>query len=257
MKNGASVQQCTTTSTEYVIQKPCAGSNVMVSISKDEPTAFNFGLEDVKAMKLLAGGAMMITFDDGATLTINNFEQAKASFPFTDVAMSDGTVMNLQKVATGLAGTLPQDTVADLTILKPQGGLNATQFNLQPGKTYTLGFAMKDVSGVEQQGSDLLVTFTDGTSLTLHNYAEVGASALPPQMTLADGSVVPVSQLINVLNVAAAQQVKTVEPSDGEEIQAPKQAAFKKAPAQQIASAEELAKSEPAAGAAGGPAGGG
>ncbi len=257
MKNGASVQQCTTTSTEYVIQKPCAGSNVMVSISKDEPTAFNFGLEDVKAMKLLAGGAMMITFDDGATLTINNFEQAKASFPFTDVAMSDGTVMNLQKVATGLAGTLPQDTVADLTILKPQGGLNATQFNLQPGKTYTLGFAMKDVSGVEQQGSDLLVTFTDGTSLTLHNYAEVGASALPPQMTLADGSVVPVSQLINVLNVAAAQQVKTVEPAAGEEIQAPKQAAFKKAPAQQIASAEELAEIEPAAGAAGGPAGGG
>ncbi len=263
MKNGASVQQCTSTSTEYVVQKPCSGSNVMVSISKDEPTAFNFGLDDIRAMKLLTGGAMMITFTDGATLTINNFEQAKASFPFTEVSMADGTVMNLQKVAQGLAGTLPQDTVADLTILKPQGGLNASEFNLQPGKTYSLGFNMKDVSGVEQKGSDLLVTFTDGTSLTLHNFSEVSANALPPQMTLADGSVIPVAQLINVLNVASAQQMKAVEPAAGEEAAAEhKQTAVKKAPAvaeqpaEQVASAEQLAEIEPAAGTAGAAGGG-
>ena len=215
MKNGASVQQCDTNTTSYVIQKPCMGSNVMVELSKDEPTAFNFGVEDIRAMKLLGDGGMLLTFNDGSTLTITNFAQAKDHFPFTDIALSDGTVMNLQKVAMGLADTLPQDTVADLTILKPQGTLAQTEFTLQQGKTYTLGFDMKEVAAVDQHGSDLVVAFKDGTQLTLHDYAEVNGSPLPPQMTLADGSVVPAAQLINVLNVAAAEQIKTVEPAAG------------------------------------------
>ncbi|MCB9986738.1 MAG: cadherin-like domain-containing protein [Rhodospirillales bacterium] len=252
MKNGASVQQCDTNTTSYVIQKPCMGSNVMVELSKDEPTAFNFGVEDIRAMKLLGDGGMLLTFNDGSTLTITNFAQAKDHFPFTDIALSDGTVMNLQKVAMGLADTLPQDTVADLTILKPQGTLAQTEFTLQQGKTYTLGFDMKEVAAVDQHGSDLVVAFKDGTQLTLHDYAEVNGSPLPPQMTLADGSVVPAAQLINVLNVAAAEQIKTVEPAAGEESHAAKHVAVEKPVqvAQADVSAEKLAQIEPAAGTA-------
>ena len=235
------------------------GSNVMVELSKEEPTAFNFAVEDIRAMKLLADGGMLISFTDGSSLTITNFQEAKASFPFTDISMNDGTVMNLQKVATGLASTLPNDTVADLTIMKPQGGIGATDlaFVLQEGKTYTLGFELADVASVEQKGGDLLVTFKDGSHLTLQNYEVVGAGVLPPQMTLADGSVIPAAQLINVLNVAAAEQVKLVEPAAGETgeqaavvIQKQPQVAAKEIPV------EQLAELEPAAGGAAGPIGG-
>jgi len=269
MTNGVAAQ-CQANTTEYVIQKPCGGSNVMVQISKDEPTAFNFGVEDVRAMKLLADGALLITFTDSSTLTVTNFEEARQNFKFNDVAMSDGTTVNFDKLAQGLASTLPNDSVADLTILKPQGGVGATDlaFSLQQGKTYQLGFDMKDVTAAEQKGTDLVVTFKDGSRLTLKNYDAAQLSALPPQMTLADGSTVPVSQLINVLNVAAADQIKAVEPASGETKSEPtadttttsakaaaKAAAAQVAPveAKEVASAEQLAQIEPAAGEAAGP----
>ncbi|NBX67212.1 MAG: type I secretion C-terminal target domain-containing protein [Proteobacteria bacterium] len=262
MSNGfsaASAQQCQANSTEYVIQKPCAGSNIMVQISKDEPTAFNFGVEDVRAMKLLADGALLITFTDGSTLTVSNFKEARENFKFEEITMSDGTVVNFDKLAQGLAGTVANDSVADLTILKPQGGIGATDlvFSLQEGKTYTLGFDMKEVAGVESRDGDLIVTFKDGSKLTLDNYDAVQAGVLPPQMTLADGSVVPVSQLINVLNVAAAEQVKAVEPAAGETAEAPKAPKVKQPEvAMKEQSAEDLAQIEPAAGQAAGPIGG-
>ncbi|MBU6234705.1 MAG: type I secretion C-terminal target domain-containing protein [Alphaproteobacteria bacterium] len=263
MSNGltsASAQQCVANTTEYVIQKPCMGSNVMVQLSKDEPTAFNFGVEDIRAMKLLADGALFLTFTDGSTLTVSNFKEARDNFKFDEVTMSDGTVVNLDKLAQGLASTLPNDSVADLTILKPQGGVDATDlsFNLQQGKTYTLGFDLKDIAGVEQKDGNLVVTFKDGSHLTLENYDAVQVGALPPQMTLADGSVVPVSQLINVLNVAAAEQVKSVEPAAGDtDAQATKHVEAKKVEvAAKEIPAEKLAEIEPAAGQAAGPIGG-
>ena len=249
MKNAGSVQECQSTSTEYVIQKPCMGSNVMVDISKDEPTAFNFGVEDIRAMKLLSDGGMLISFDDGSTLTISNFQAARDSFPFTDVAMSDGTTMNLQKVSQGLAGTLANDSAADLTIMKPQGGIDAV-FNLQEDKTYTLGFDLKDVKGVEEQNGDLIVTFNDDSHLKLANFEAVEEGVLPPQMTLADGSVIPAAHLLNVINVAAAQQVKEVEPAAGDTT--PGQNAEEKVVVvKKEIPAEALAQIEPAAGGAG------
>lgn len=220
MTNGAftSGAQCNASTTEYVVQKPCAGSNLMVDLSKDEPTAFNFALEDVRGMQLLADGGLLIKFVDGSTLTVTNFQEARETFAFNDIQMNDGTVVNLQKLAEGLKDTLPHDTVADLTILKPQGGLGITEllFSLQEGKTYVLGFGMDEVASVEAKGNNLLITFNDGSTLTLQNYGAVTDGVLPPQMTLADGSVIPAAHLINVLNVAAAKNIQDVEPAAGE-----------------------------------------
>ena len=249
--NASAPQECTTTASEFVIQKPCAGSNILVDLAKTEPTSFNFAVEDVRTMKLLADGGLLISFNDGSTLTISNFQEARSSFPFNEIKMSDGTVVNLNKMAEGLAYTLPNDSVADLTILKPAGADAATVFTLSEGKTYTLGFDMKDVAGVEAKGDDLLVTFKDGSVLTLENYELANNGVLPPQMTLADGSVIPASQLINVLNVAVADQVKDVQPAAGET----SADAAVQTKAAQVAQAQinpnELAAIEPAAGTPG------
>ncbi|HEY8963807.1 MAG TPA: hypothetical protein VIN59_05010, partial [Alphaproteobacteria bacterium] len=244
-----------TAQSEYVIQKPMAGTNLITELAKDTPTSFNFAVEDIRAMKLLSDGGLLISFTDGSTLTVSNFQAARENFPFNDIKMSDGTVANLNKMAQGLASTLPQDTVADLTILKPQGGLGKTElsFALQEGKTYTLGFDMKDVAGVEAKGDDLIVTFKDGSVLTLENYETTGDGVLPPQMTLADGSVIPASQLINVLNVAVADQVKDIQPAAGDASAdaTAKAAAAEAAQKQAQVNPNELAAIEPAAGTPG------
>ncbi len=104
-----SVQECTATSTTFHVEKPCNGSNASVALSTNEPTYFDFGLQDIAGMQIIEGGMLLITFVTGETLTVENYTEAMASSKFQNIELSDGEVINLSKLAEGLSS--PSDTM--------------------------------------------------------------------------------------------------------------------------------------------------
>ena len=279
MKNGATnTNGATSTATQEqkatmknVVELPASGADAVINLSLTEPTVFNFDLSDVRGMTLQPNGALQITMNDGSTLTVTNFEAARNSGAFNEISLADGSVMNLNKVYEGLSG---ETVVAEtMTILKPVGAIGETalNFNVQEGKTYALGFDPKQIQNIEEKGKDLLITFKDGTTLRLVNFETAADSDLPPQMTLADGTVIKATDLVQTLTVAVLGKpqedvingknegaTKMARGSDNSastlnkvETAAGETTATKNTQTAQL-SADQLAQIEPAAGTAGG-----
>jgi T1SS-143 domain-containing protein len=207
---------CSSNATEYRIEMPCAGSNASVSLSTQEPTYLDFGLSDITGMELV-GGMLIITFADQQTLTIENFESAMAESSFQNVRLSDGEVINIQQLAQGLdtddsvqfasldaeASALNEMSPAagdelEVVITKPTGesGSNAESFSIQGNRVYDANFAQSDIQSTElNNDGQLVITFNDGTTTIIENYSSF-ENAAAPQMTLSDGVVIAVDELL-------------------------------------------------------------
>ena len=209
-------QACAANTTEYRVEMPCAGSNVTASLSTQEPTTFNFGVADITGMNIV-DGMLVITFVDQQTLTIENFAEAMSSSAYQNITLSDGEVINLEKLAQGVSDSSVQvaslngDTdmaklndVApaagddfEVVITKPTAEMGEITVNLQNGRQYNADFTRDDVKSAEtnEQGQ-MVITFNDGTVMVVENYASFADAANAPQMTLADGTVVNVEELL-------------------------------------------------------------
>jgi T1SS-143 domain-containing protein len=113
-------QECKANATEYHVEMPCAGSNAAVSLSTQEPTVFNFGLNDIAGMQIIEGGMLLITFQDGQTLTIENFGDALANSEFQNIELSDGEVINLASLEQGLGGIDSTQNMIDVASVESE-----------------------------------------------------------------------------------------------------------------------------------------
>ncbi|GEM_PF-779490 len=217
MSNAAftsNAQECSSTVTGYSIQMPCEGAHQGANIPSDTPTEFAFGVADLNSMTLIEGGALLLTFINGSTLTLENFAEAKNNPANPTITFSDGTVMNMQT----LFGALEQDMnnakpVADIlnvVITKPVGAIGETalEFTREDNTNYTLGFGKDDIAKTERDGDTLTITFKDGTTLVLRDFGVDGENPAP--MTLADGTVIPADDLITALNTSVIEQIQEV-----------------------------------------------
>jgi T1SS-143 domain-containing protein len=219
-------QQCDANTSEYRIAKPCEGSNVTASLAADQITTFNFGLDDISSMKIVEG-MLVIAFAEGQTLTIENFETAIGASPYQDIKLSDGEVINLSKLLAGLTnGDDVAVQVASLNeeiealnelapaagdefttmVTKPVGeiGLTDLAFSLVEGENYNTNFAQSDIkSSVLNEQGQLVITFVDGTTTTVENYASFENAANAPEMTLADGTVISISDILTTFGATA------------------------------------------------------
>ncbi len=222
----------------------------------------NFTTADIKGMTLTSTGGLIINKTDGSTVTVENFQEM--SKQGEKLTLSDGQTIDTQKLfetlsATGLlaatantfaapdavvTANAAESSNADNAIIigLPQAG-QTTQVTLQPGQTYVLGF-LPESGKTSIEGGNLVITFADGSKVVIVGYEAAIAGENPPVMTLASGVVIDgIALLDNARMGEEGTEQAQVEPANGEEI----------AMAQ---AAEELAAVEPAAGEAGGAAGG-
>ena len=196
-------QDCGTSQSGQTAQMPCAGSNAVISLAEGNITSFDFSMTDIKGMILSSEGALVITFNDGQTLTVSDFAEAAQSGNYPNIQMADGDAVAVTSLYESLGGLpMSQQTEQNTATLitKPVGAIDATAlaFSLKEGETYQADFAQSDIasSKIDDQGN-MVILFNDGTQITLQNYAQFEGGALSvPSMTLADGSVIPVTDLL-------------------------------------------------------------
>ena len=245
---GSNEIQNDTDNVAVTVQRPEVQGASEVLVTPGQETQLNFDLSEVAAMTMNPDGALVIKFDDGATLTLSNFSDLARQGAQTNVKFSDGTDLDFAGLYASLTGQPLGQTEGVIAVLKPVGTIGETElvFDLAAGNEYIIDFNVEEIAGVANENGNLIITFVDGTRTVLENFDAASASDLPPAMTLADGSVVEVANLLTALGGIGAtemadsgEDLQTVEPAAGTESAA--QPASQPAP-------QELAALEPAAG---------
>jgi len=199
-------QQCDVTTNSFHVEKPCNGSSTTIALSNEAPTQFEFGLEDIAGFQMLDGGELVISFVDGdETLMIENYAAMMQDGQFQEVALSDGETINLAKLAEGLSSSVQvADASADLANVEPAAGdelatviTKDNEYTLNTGETYQTDFSQADVADAQvNDNGDLVITFADDAQTTITNFKEIESADDIPTMTLADGTVIPVTDLL-------------------------------------------------------------
>ena len=247
----------------FSINKPTEGGQASTTIVEGQDTTLNFDLSDVAAMSMDNAGGLVIKFDDGSTLTLNNFAEMAQRGVSSDVRFSDGSDLDFVGLHASLTSSQGDEdgegegSSSVVAIVKPVGAIGETglSFDLAQGGEFVLDFNKEEVTATEIVDGDLVITFADGTTVTLENYETAGSGALPPAMTLADGTVIGLEDLVVALGdtggqiVEGAEELGGIEPAAGSQPQS--QPAAPAQPRQVQSTPQDLAAIEPAAGEAG------
>ena len=251
-----------------VVGKPAAGENSTIMIDGGQAVSFNFTLDDVSSMATGDNGALLITFNDGSVLVVENFADIAGQSDMAMISFADGRSLNVQKLSEALSVEneigRSTDTVAEngvIKIVQPTGAIGATQLTIDmvAGETYELAFEADQVASMMLQAGDLVIRFKDGSEVILNDFETVSNGDVPAAVTLADGNVIEASELILVLSdLAGLEEITETQVSSdevsGEEAFATIEPAAGEPQVQQVAEVEiapeELAAIEPAAGPA-------
>lgn len=206
---------------------------------------------EIKNMSLNGNGGLVITKLDGSAVTIENFRDLAAQGKV--LTTTDGQTLDTAKLYSAMEASAASAPSA----INPTGPLGATAlvFGLPaPGeaRTYTLQAGQKYVLAFDPKGQDvslengnLVISFDDGSKITIVGYEAAVESGNAPSMTLASGQVVDGIDLLNFARMASA----------GDEADKQAQAEQAQAELALAQAAQELASIEPAAGEAGAAAG--
>ena len=142
---------------------------------------------------------------------------------------------NHQKFSTALKQQ-PESQKTVTIIAKPTENTKA-EIALTEGEKYICDFDPNNTELTEIIDGKMILTFADGSQIIISNYVEIMTGQLPPELTLADGTVIDSEELLTeVIDIENLEDEEVVE--DGEEDLA--------------ALAEQLANVQPAAGESGG-----
>lgn len=266
-----------------VLAQPEGGTSVNYEIPTDETAQLTFGPEQISGLKLNEFGGLEITFLDGSTVNLTNFEELAANGNL--LYLNDGTLVDPTLVSGALSGTSTSgdDSSGILTIVAPAENVTR-EITLEPGQKYVLDFDFANPTGAEMQDGDLVISFANDGTLVLNNFDEATAGELPAELSLtSEDNIIAPEELLTSLELQETvpeetelaafedaepksevreteiadvqteelQQVAQIEPAAGEEIfQAPQGTGE-----DLDAIAEALQEVEPAAGEAGGAGG--
>jgi len=232
----------------YLIGQPENSGTEIHTIPAGNTAKLGFGATDIEGMQLDGNGGLVITTMDGAQIIIENYE----AFACGDdqLTLADGTEIALDSLSTqfqtadALFGGFEVQPPVDNIIDKPEAN-ETTEVALTEGEKYICNFDPNALNKamVEVADGSLILNFADGSQIVLANYSELIDGELPPELTLADGTVIDSEELLTeVLNLEEA--LENIEPASGDE---------EPTEAEMAEIAEQLADTETAAG--GGPGG--
>lgn len=211
-----------------ILSQPEAGAVISHQIPDDISARLNFAAEDIDALQLNDAGALVISFADGGTLNITNFETLIENGNL--LFLEDGTLID-QSLLTTAALSPSQlnniDTAAGAAINGDairigQPAANTTQeIALQGGQKYICDFDPSNAANVEVINGNMVLTFDDGSQVVINDFSEVMAGDLPAELTVADGTAVDSDNLLTgftetinpteeVLEVAEAAEVDDI-----------------------------------------------
>ena len=232
------------TCNNVILAQPQADATVSYTIPEGDSARLNFSPEDIAGIQLGDNGELVISFTDGGQLIISNFQEMADAGSL--IYLDDGTLID-PSVLTGASqtpdvfGVAEASDVEAITISQP-GENTSQEIALIEGQKYICDFDPSNAELVQIIDGQLVLKFADGSQIIIGNYAEIMAGELPPELTLADGTVVDGEELLTeVLDLddiePAAGEEETEEVIDEEDL---------------AALAEQLAAVQPAAGASGG-----
>lgn len=267
--------------TTALVEKPQAGQSVPVNLTEGQATV-SCKAGDIASMQMTDGGKLLMTFKDGATITVNNFQEfaAKGSV----LSLADGTTVNSVELLSGVAlkpeATIAANDSAEILVGQPPAG-QTVEIELAPGQKYNFAFDDAAKESVTQEAGALIITFQDGGKLVLKNFSEALGAADPIQVSVAGGDVISLSEFAEIMKLADAMNdkmqgedkpvmaelregdVSQIEPAAGENVgentgaepAQSEQTSMQDVREDMTALAEQLAGVEPAAGQAGGAGG--
>ncbi len=247
------------TCNNVILAQPQAEGSVSYTIPEGDSARLNFGPEDISGLRLGNNGQLIISFEDGGELTITNFQELVDGDSL--LFLADGTLVD----PTILTGSLQtpdalnavEAAAGEEAIIISQPTENTTQeIALTEGQKYLCDFDPNNSAVVEIKDGQMVLTFADGSQVILSNYAEMMAGELPPELTLADGTVIDgeallteVTDIENLEEIAenaseeSGEDVANIEPAAGDE-----EAVEEVSEEDMAALAEQLADVQPAAG---------
>ena len=219
--------------TTATVEKPQAGQSVPVTLTEGQATV-SCKSGDIQSMELTDGGKLLMTFKDGGSITVNNFQEfaSKGSI----ISLADGTTINSMELISGLSlKSAPANDGAEVLVGQPAPG-QTVEIELEPGQKYNFAFSEESKESVSQEAGALVITFDDGGKLVLKNFSDALDATDPVQISLG-GEIISLSEFAEVMKLADAMNDKM------DDEQKPNMAELRE-------EADEVIKVEPAAGEA-------
>ena len=241
------------TCNNVILGQPEANTSVSYTIPEGDSARLNFTPDQISGLQLGDNGELIVSFSDGGQLTVTNF--AELADGGNLVYLQDGTLVDpsiLTAAPQAPAAFMNVASIADSpvdSLVVAQPGPNTTQeFSMEEGMKYVCDFNPANAASVEIIDGKMVLTFADGSQVIMNNFQTAMAGELPPELTIADGTVIepealltevtevidPIEEILEFAQSDSAEEVANVEPAAGEEDLA--------------AVAEELADIETAAG---------
>ncbi len=144
----------------------------------------------------------------------------------------------------------PIYTGAPIIITQPGDNMDMPPITVEPGQTYIFDFEPDVVKSTYEQDGDLLIKFSNNSSVTLKDFEGALGDEFPPALTLADGTVISPTELITTLSMAQDEPDEELLEKPQAEIRTAEVAPEADVSEQVEADtqAEQVAKIEPAAG---------
>ncbi len=199
-------------SSNAVIVDPGMDATTVVSIDQGSETAFGFEVSDISNMVVTNDGSLEIFLNSGGKVIVENFEELAGNG--INIPLSDGTVVETAALYSTLAGTETAGAgdvatgnvgdvgSADVVIISRPAAGSTEEVTLESGQTYSFDFDLFAPETVTENGTALEIAFEDGGLLILNDFAQTQSGALPPELTLADGSVISGEELITTVRLA-------------------------------------------------------
>ena len=245
------------TCNNIILSQPETGANVSHEIPDDVSARLNFSPADISGLRLGSEGELIVSFNDGGQLSITNFSDLIDNGNL--LYLEDGTLVDPAILTSSLKG--PENfnsietaagTTETVTIAQPEAGTKQQVIMTEGGK-YVCDFDPASAAKVEIIDGNMVLTFADGSQVIFDNYTEIMAGDLPPELTVADGTVIEGDELLTQVTEVEQPTEEVLEVVEKQEEPKPEQVA-NIAPAageEMDAVAEALAEVEPAAGETG------
>ncbi|MCB9978211.1 MAG: DUF4114 domain-containing protein [Rhodospirillales bacterium] len=181
------------------LPQPAPGESTQVRVPEGQDAAFGFSSTQIQDVHLTASGAIEIRVEGGGLIVIENFRDLAARG--AKIPMADGMSLDASLVYNTLAADPEPESHIAVFIPKP-GDSGEHEYILKAGQKYILGFDAQAPEFVRELDGALVFSFAGGSTVVLRNFVAVESGELPPEMTLADGLIVPFGNLSDVFGSA-------------------------------------------------------
>lgn len=188
------------------IANPGPGGARSIIVPEGQQAVLGFDVSEIRNLDLTPEGSLEIKLMNGGSIVIGNFK----ALADADVKMilSDGTPLEMdvlyQTLSSGVESAAAHGGVPGVITLSQPYENTTSEINVAPGQKFILDFDVLAPEEVGHDGGDLLIRFANGGLIVLKDFNNVESGGLPPQLTLADGSVISGDELITTIRLAKA-----------------------------------------------------